>query len=159
MSKEKLPWAVKQQILWMVRDYDRMRREYKRMRRDILDAGGEHYTTYIVNGEERREYICGGHNASRTTEDRQMQLESLENTPMVRQMRAIDHASARIGKGLPELLRDQLREAILQNCQNGRKYPFERLFVTGISRSDFYRARDTFFGEIAVELGFTQKIF
>lgn len=153
MSKEKLPWAVKQQILWMVRDYDRMRREYKRMRRDILDAGGEHYTTYVVNGEERRAYISGGHNASRSTEDRQMQLETLEQTPMVKQMRAIEHASARIGKDLPELLRDQLRESILINCQSGRKYPFERLLVTGISRSDFYRVRDSFFVEIAAELG------
>jgi hypothetical protein len=148
-----LPWAVKQQILWMVRDYDRMRREYKRMRRDILDAGGEHYTTYVVNGEERRAYISGGHTASRTTEDRQMQLETLEQTPMVKQMRAIEHASARIGKDLPELLRDQLRESILLNCQSGRKYPFERLLVTGISRSDFYRVRDSFFVEIAAELG------
>lgn len=153
MSKEKLPWAVKQQILWMVRDYDRMRREYKRMRRDILDAGGEHYTTYVVNGEERRAYISGGHNASRTTEDRQMQLETLEQTPMVKQMRAIEHASARIGKDLPEMLQDQLRESILLNCQSGRKYTFERLFVVGISRSDFYRIRDKFFGEIAAELG------
>lgn len=153
MSKEKLPWAVKQQILWMVRDYDRMRREYKRMRRDILDAGGEHYTTYVVNGEERRAYISGGHNASRSTEDRQMQLETLEQTPMVKQMRAIEHASARIGKDMPELLRDQLRESILINCQSGRKYPFERLLVTGISRSDFYRVRDSFFVEIAAELG------
>lgn len=155
MSKEKLPWAVKQQILWMVRDYDRMRREYKRMRRDILDAGGEHYTTYVVNGEERRAYISGGHNASRSTEDRQMQLETLEQTPMVKQMRAIEHASARIGKDLPELLRDQLRESILINCQSGRKYPFERLLVTGISRSDFYRMRDKFFEDIAGELKLT----
>lgn len=155
MSKEKLPWAVKQQILWMVRDYDRMRREYKRMRRDILDAGGEHYTTYVVNGEERRAYISGGHNASRSTEDRQMQLETLEQTPMVKQMRAIEHASARIGKDMPELLRDQLRESILINCQSGRKYPFERLLVTGISRSDFYRVRDSFFEDIAGELKLT----
>lgn len=153
MNKEKLPWAVKQQILWMVRDYDRMRREYKRMRRDILDAGGEHYTTYVVNGEERRAYISGGHNASRSTEDRQMQLETLEQTPMVKQMRAIEHASARIGRDMPEMLQDQLRESILLNCQSGRKYTFERLYVVGISRSDFYRIRDTFFGEIAAELG------
>jgi hypothetical protein len=153
MSKEKLPWAVKQQVLWMVRDYDRMRREYRRMRRDILDAGGEHYTTYVVNGEERRAYISGGHTASRSTEDRQMQLETLEQTPMVKQMRAIEHASARIGRDMPEMLQDQLRESILLNCQSGRKYTFERLFVVGISRSDFYRIRDKFFGEIAAELG------
>ena len=152
MSKEKLPWAVKQQILWMVRDYDRMRREYKRMRRDILDAGGEHYTTYVVNGEERRAYISGGHNASRSTEDRQMQLEGLESSPMVRQLRAVEHAKSKIGRGMPEMLQDALQEAIMTNCQSGRKYPYERLYLTGISRSDFYRVRDAFFENIAEEL-------
>lgn len=153
MSKEKLPWAVKQQVLWMVRDYDRMRREYRRMRRDILDAGGEHYTTYTVNGEERRAYISGGHNASRTTEDRQMQLETLEQTPMVKQMRAIEHASARIGQDLPEMLQDMLRDAIVKNCKDRSTYVYERLPVVGVSRREFYRVKDRFLGEIAEELG------
>ena len=152
MSKEKLPWAVKQQILWMVRDYDRMRREYKRMRRDILDAGGANYVTYTENGEERRAYMPSQHNASRSTEDRQMQLEGLESSPMVRQLRAVEHAKARIGRGMPEMLQDALQEAIMTNCQSGRKYPYERLYLTGISRSDFYRIRDTFFENIAEEL-------
>lgn len=152
MSKEKLPWAVKQQILWMVRDYDRMRREYKRMRRDILDAGGANYVTYTENGEERRAYMPSQHNASRSTEDRQMQLEGLESSPMVRQLRAVEHAKSKIGRGMPEMLQDALREAIMTNCQSGRKYPYERLYLTGISRSDFYRIRDTFFENIAEEL-------
>lgn len=152
MKASKLPWAVKQQCLWIVRDYERMRREYRRMRRDILDAGGANYVTYTENGEERRAYMPSQHNASRSTEDRQMQLEGLESSPMVRQLRAVEHAKAKIGRGMPEALQDALQEAIMTNCQSGRKYPYERLYLTGISRSDFYRIRDTFFENIAEEL-------
>ena len=152
MKASKLPWAVKQQTLWIVRDYERMRREYQRMRRDILDAGGANYVTYTENGEERRAYMPSQHNASRSTEDRQMKLEGLESSPMVRQLRAVEHAKSKIGRGMPEMLQDALREAIMTNCQSGRKYPYERLYLTGISRSDFYRIRDTFFENIAEEL-------
>lgn len=152
MKASKLPWAVKQQTLWIVRDYERMRREYKRMRRDILDAGGANYVTYHEDGEERRAYMPSQHNASRSTEDRQMQLEGLESSPMVRQLRAVEHAKSKIGRGMPEMLQDALQEAIMTNCQSGRKYPYERLYLTGISRSDFYRIRDTFFENIAEEL-------
>ena len=144
---------MKQQTLWIVRDYERMRREYKRMRRDILDAGGANYVTYTENGEERRAYMPSQHSASRSTEDRQMQLEGLESSPMVRQLRAVEHAKAKIGKGLPEMLQDALREAIMTNCQSGRKYPYERLYVVGIGRRDFYYKRDEFLENIAEELG------
>lgn len=153
MKASKLPWAVKQQCLWIVRDYERMRREYRRMRRDILDAGGANYVTYTENGEERRAYMPSQHNASRSTEDRQMQLEGLESSPMVRQLRAVEHAKSKIGRGMPEMLQDALQEAIMTNCQSGRKYPYERLFVVGVCRTDFYVMRDEFFHDIAEELG------
>ena len=153
MKASKLPWAVKQQCLWIVRDYERMRREYRRMRRDILDAGGANYVTYTENGEERRAYMPSQHNASRSTEDRQMQLEGLESSPMVRQLRAVEHAKSKIGRGMPEMLQDALQEAIMTNCQSGRKYPYERLYVVGVCRTDFYVMRDEFFHDIAEELG------
>ena len=153
MKASKLPWAVKQQCLWIVRDYERMRREYKRQRRDILDASGGHYTTYVVDGEERRAFMPSQHSATRTTEDRQMQLEALEQTLMVKQLRAVEHSLAKVGKDMPEMLQDSLRDAILTNCQNGRKYPFERLYVVGIERRSFYYIRDEFFYNIACELG------
>lgn len=151
--KDKLPFAVKQQILWIVRDYERMRHEYKRLRRNIIDAGGEHYTTYKVNGEERRAYTPSQHTASRTTEDRQMQLDALENSALVKNLRAVEHAKAKIGTELPGMLRDMLQEAVMQNCQDGRKYPYERLYIAGISRANFYRYRNDFFLSIAQELG------
>lgn len=154
MSKEtKLPRDIQQQCLWIVRGYDRCRKEWLERRRDILEAGGGKYTTYTVNGEERRAFLPGSHNASRTTEDKQMQLEGLEQTLVYRQMKAVEHARDRIGAGLPELLADHLREAIMQNCKSGRKYPFERLYTIGISRRAFYRYREAFLSDIANELG------
>lgn len=151
-SKEKLPWGLKQRVLGIVKDYDRMRAEYKARRMDILDAGGGHYSTYVVNGEERRAYMPSAHNASRTTEDKQLQLDGLEQTLLVRQLRAVEHASARIGKDLPGPMQDQLREALMLNCTDGRKFPFERLFVTGVSRSEFYERKDAFLLAIYEEL-------
>lgn len=151
-TKQKLPWDVKQQCLWIVRGYERQRRDYMRARREILDAGGSRFTTYTVNGEERRAYLPSTSNASRTTEDKQMRLEALEHTLAFRQMRAVEHARAHIGAGFPATMQDQLRDAIILSCENGRKYPFERLYIVGISRSDFYRQRDIFLLEIAREL-------
>jgi hypothetical protein len=153
MPEIKIPWDIKQQCLWIVRGYDRCRKEYAERRRDILDAGGEHYTTYTVNGEERRAYLPGSHNASRATEDRELQLEGLEKTLAFRQMKAVEHARDRIGAGLPEPLSDYLRDAIIKNCTSGRKYPFEQLYTIGVSRMGFYRYRDAFLLDIANELG------
>ena len=154
MSADKIPWDVKQQCLWIVRGYDRTRREYMQARRDILDSGSAHYITYVTStGEEARAYLPGAHNASRTTEDKQMKLEALEHTLACRQLRAVEHARARIGAEFPRKMQDQLRDAIMLNCMDGRKYPFERLCIDGISRSDFYRQRNAFFRGIAAELG------
>ena len=156
-KKQRLPWDVRQQCLWIVRGYERQRREYMKARREILDASGGHYVTYTENGEERRAFLPGAHNASRTTEDRQLRLEALEHTAAFRQMRAVEHARAKIGAGMPPELQDALRDAIMLNCSDGRKYPFERLYVIGISRADFYRARNAFFWNIATELGLIRE--
>lgn len=157
MSREKLPWDVKQQCLWIVRGYDRQRREYMKARREILDAGGDHYVTYTENGEERRAFLPTTHNASRTTENLAERLAALEHTPAFRQMRAVEHARAKIGAELPSALQDALREAITLNCMDGRKYPFERLYVVGIERTTFYKARNAFFWNIAKELGLARE--
>lgn len=152
-EKSKLPWDVKQQCLWIVRGYDRTRREYLKARREILEAGGENYVTYTENGESRREYLPTAHNATRTVESITLKLEALEKSTAFRQMRAVEHARARIGEGMPQAIRDALQDAIMLNCMNGRKYPFERLYIVGIGRSEFYRIRDAFFLEIAKETG------
>ena len=151
--KTKLPRDIQQQCLWIVRGYERNRKEYMERRKEIIDSGGGNYTTYIVNGEERRAFMPSQHNASRTTEDREMQLEGLESSFAFRQMRAVEHARDRVGAGLPAMLGDLLRDAIMLNCINGHKYPYERLYTLGISRRSFYRYREAFFYDIANELG------
>ena len=153
MSKTKLPRDIQQQCLWIVRGYERNKREYTERRRDILEGGGARYTEYVVNGEERRAYLPGSHNASRTTEDKQLQLEGLEKTLAFKQMKAVEHARDRVGAGLPEQLRDLLRKAIMLNCTDGRKYPYEHLYTIGVSRRSFYLYREAFFWDIATELG------
>lgn len=164
MNERKLPWDVKQQALWIVRGYDRARREYLKQRREILDAGGGgNGTTYLAEigrgadgkpkYEERRAFLPASHNASRTAENIAIQLAALENTQSFRQMRAVEHARDHIGADMPDGMADALKDAIMLNCQDGRKYRFEYLFLSGISRSGFYRIRDSFFREIAEELG------
>lgn len=153
-GRVKLPWDVKQQCVWIVRGYERTRREYLRARREILDAGpGDHAERYTENGEERAAIMPAAHNPGRTAENIALRLEALEHTPAFLNMRAVEHARAKIGEGLPEALADELREGILLNCMSGRKYPFERLYIVGLSRSDFYRHRDLFFYSIAEERG------
>lgn len=152
-DQNKLPWDVRQQALWIVRGYERARREYLRQRREILDAGGENYVTYQEDGETRRAYLPSSHQASRSTENVAIRLEALEKTETFRQMRAVEHARTRIGEGMPDAIRDALQDAIMLNCMSGRKYPFERLYVVGLGRSEFYRIRDAFFRSIAEEIG------
>jgi len=153
MSKTKLPRDIQQQCLWIVRGYERNKREYNERRRDIIEGGTRSYTDIKVNGEERRVFLPGSHNASRTTEDKQMQLEGLEQTLAYRQMKAVEHARDRVGAGLPDHIRGHLRKAIMLNCIDGRKHPYEHLYAIGISRSSFYRYREAFFWDIATELG------
>ena len=154
MGKFKLPKDIQQQCLWIVRGYDRCRRDYNERRRDILDGGGARFTEYKnSSGEECRAFLPSSHQASRTTEDKQMQLAALENTIAYRQMKAVEHARDRIGAGLPDMMRDLLRKSIMLNCANGRTYTYERLYTVGISRAQFYRYREAFFWDIANELG------
>jgi hypothetical protein len=163
MDKTKLPRDIKERCRWLVIGYDRCRREYAEQRKAIMDGGGGNYQTYKVktgtdkNGkpifEERRTYTGGSHIASRTTEDRELKLESLEKQRWVMEMHALERARDRIGAGMPEEMREALRKAIFLNCINGKEHPFERLYTIGISRRGFYRYKEAFFWDVANELG------
>lgn len=155
-NKNKLPWYVKQQCLAVVRGYDQSRKEYLRLRSEILNEGRSGSSvTYVdtVSGETMATLIPGAHAASRTTENKAMKLEALTQTMAYKQIKAVEHARAKVGENLPELIQDLLQEGIMRNCLNGRKYNYERLYIIGISRSEFYRYRDQFFRMIAEELG------
>ena len=163
MERVKLPRDVQVRCIWLVRGYERCRRDYKEMRQAIIDGSRGHYSTYKVKVgqnrdgkpifEERRTFTAGAHVASRTTEDKEMRLEDVERLPWVRDMRAVEHARDRIGAGLPDEMRVALRDAIIINCKSGKKKPYEELYTIGVSRTGFYRYREAFFYDIANELG------
>lgn len=162
MERTKLPRDVKERCIWLVRGYERCRMEYSEQQKAIMYGGSGHYQTYKVkvgekNGkpvyEERRTYTGGSHIASRTTEDRELRLESLEKQRWVMEMHALERARDRIGAGMPEEMREALRKAIFLNCINGKEHPFERLYTIGISRRGFYRYKEAFFWDVANELG------
>lgn len=129
----------------IVRDYERRHREYIKLRQSIIEGGGSGWQTESYRGNQRA--------ASRTTENRELRLERLENLRWAKEMRAVEHARDRIGAGMPEEMQKALRDAIKLNCLSGREYPFERLYTIGVSRRGFYRYKEAFFWDIANELG------
>ena len=147
---EKLPWDVKQEMLWIVRGYDRRVKLFKELRSDILNSGGAHYETYKVKGEERRAYLPRGGSDGRGVEHKEEQLSLLEQLPEIRKMRAVEYALARVGTDVanPEL-RQRLRDGIVLNCKDRNKYPFEKLNLAGFSQRSFYRRKDIFLMDIA----------
>lgn len=66
-----------------------------------------------------------------------------------KRVQAVEHAVRNVGVDLSEKDREALRKAILKNCSNGRRYPFERLMVNGMERSCFYERRRKFLIDIA----------
>jgi len=147
---EKLPWDVKQEVLWIVRGYDRRVKLFKELRSDILNGGGENYVTYKVKNEERRAYLPGGGSDGRGVERKEEQLAGLEQLPEVRKMRAVEYALGRVGLDITNSeLRQKLRDGIMLNCKNRYGSPFEQLGLVGISQKSFYRRRDVFLLDIA----------
>lgn len=155
----KLPWDIKQECLWIVRGYDRRVKQYIAQRQDVIESGGANYTTYIhregqkteeQKTEERRAYFPHTACAGRPVEDKQAQLESIENYPETLKMRAVEYAKLRIGVDIPsEEVRRRLTDGIILNCESGRKYPFEYLNLPEFSQRDFYRRKDGFLTDIA----------
>lgn len=69
-------------------------------------------------------------------------------------MEAVEQAMVAIGKDIDaEDVRQQLRDAIMLNVESGRRYPYERLDLPAVSRSDFYRRKDKFLEDIAGWMG------
>lgn len=69
-------------------------------------------------------------------------------------MEAVEQALAAVGADIPSGdVREQLRVAILLNAESGRAYPYERLDLGAVSRSEFYRRKDQFLTDIAAYLG------
>ena len=160
MSRPKLIHDdVRQTCIQIVRGYDRRVREYYDRRREIIDGTPARHE--VIKDKEAPEdwqknsyfYPPSSHNASRTGEDKTMELMGLEELPETKRMRAVEEARASIGLDLPEGMRNKLVDAIMLNCKSGKKYRYEILDVEGIGRTDFYTRRTMFLIDIAQRLG------
>lgn len=148
--KQKLPWDIKQECLWIVRGYARRVKQYHEQRQDVIDEGGANYTTYTHNGEQRRAYPAHSNNTGRPTEDKQARLDAIEKYPETRKMRAVEQAKLMVGEGIGNReIRQRLTQGITLNCESGRNYPFEYLNLSEFSKRDFYRRKDRFLIEVA----------
>jgi hypothetical protein len=137
----KLPADVKQECLWIVRGYERRKRDYRLRREEILNS------TPDSKGN--------GGQPGNPVEQAAIHLLKLESHPEVLRMRAVENALKIIGADIKnDKLRDKLRDAVYKNCLSGRKYPYERLDVDGVSRMGFYRQKTAFLLEIAEALGY-----
>lgn len=70
----------------------------------------------------------------------------------LRRVQAVEQAAQNIGQDLADYDRQALVRAVFLSCIDGRKWPFERLGVTGMERSCFYDRRAKFLEDIARHL-------
>lgn len=159
MARTKLlPDDVRQTCIQMVRGYDRRVREFYDRRREIIDGSPSRFE--VIKDKDDPEdwqknsyfYPPSSPNASRTGEEKAIQLMGLEELPETKRMRAVEQAKLHIGLDLPEAMRAKLVNAIMLNCKSGRRYPYEHLDVEGIGRTDFYMHRTHFLMDIAKHL-------
>lgn len=156
--KIKLPWDIKQECLWIVRGYSRRVKQYHELRQDVIESGGDSYTTYIHTdasgkSEQRRSYGGHGTNIGRPTEDKQSQLEAIEKYPETKKMKAVEHAKLLSSRDVEaDEVRQRLINGIMLNIESGRNYPFEYLNLSEFSRMDFYRRKDSFVYLVATYL-------
>lgn len=151
-----LPYDVRQECLWLIRGYERRKLAYKAARREVLGQSGAKYQTVTDpedSGKTIRVYPPHSNLAGRTTESVAQRLEEIEYWPETQRMRAVEKARAGIGADLPENQRGELVRAIMINCSDGRSYPYERLYLSGIGRRDFYRRRTDFIVAVAKNMG------
>ena len=152
---KKLPDDVRQTCIQLVRGYDRRVREYYDRRREIIEGSPCRYETIRDKDapedwqKSTRFYPPSAHSASRTGEDKAIQLQGLEDLLETKRMRAVEQAKVQIGLDLPEDMRRKLVNAMILNCKAGRRYPFDCFDLQGIGRSDFYERRMEFLIEIA----------
>ena len=147
-----LPKDIKQECLSLVRGYRRRVTEYHRARQDIIDGAPGRYETVkdARTGKYIRVYLPHTQAASRTTEGKAERLAEIEEHPETKCMRAVEQARLQIGLDLHDDDRRKLAEAIVLNCEDGRKFRYEYLIVPDeIGRTNFYERRMTFLADIA----------
>lgn len=132
MGKQHIPQDVAQAALYLVRGQPARVKRYREQKNQI--AG---YDKKTPDGNPARVLLpC-----------------ELDNSRDARTMRAIQEAVNDIGADLPMDISWKLREAILHNCRDGRRWRYELLDVPTISRAEFYRRKREFLRDVAQRCG------
>lgn len=106
---------------------------------------------WLAKGYQRRMqvYRAGGYIANGRGNGK-----STKAAKEVERMMAVERALMSVGGDIEsDELRVQLRTAMMLNIESGRRYPYEKLQLDIISRSDFYRRKDKFLEDIAARMG------
>lgn len=155
MARSRMPEDVRQICIELVKGYENRLRKYHERRDQIIKGSPSRFE--VIKDENdpddwqktTRFYPPSSHSASRTGEDKALQLLKLEEQPETKRMRAVEQAKLQIGLDLPEDLRKKLTEAILLNCKGGRRYPYSCFYLPGIEKTNFYDRRSDFLRSIA----------
>ena len=140
MSKKSvLPYEIRQECLWIVRGHSRRVKAYYNAVRDVIGGSGA-----AADG------LPHSSDTGRPSESKAARLQAIEEWPETKKMRAVETAKRHIGADLQnEELRQRLADGIILNCENRNEFPFRYMNLPGISKSEFYRHKDSFLIEIA----------
>lgn len=140
MGKQRIPRDVAQAALYLVRGQAEREKRYREQLRAI-----EEYNGKTPGGNPARVLpLC---------EEKRRRTHELCNSRDARTMRAIQSAAYNIGADLPGDIGGKLREAVLNNCRDGRRWRYELLDVPTISRAEFYRRKREFLRNVAQRCG------
>lgn len=146
-KKATLPYDVRLECIAYVRGYPRRVRAYREARAEILDG-----THSVTEGMPR------GQGTGRPAESKAEQLAAIENWPETKKMRAVEYAIDRCGLDLEsEIVRKQLTQGIMRNCQGKHKYARNRIVIPGISERTFTRRKEQFLMDVAKYSGLYTK--
>ncbi|WP_417349669.1 hypothetical protein [Gemmiger sp.] len=140
MGKQRIPRDVAQAALYLVRGQAEREKRYREQLRAIAGydrkTPGGNLARVLPSCEEKKRRMC-----------------ELDNSRDARTMRAIQQAAYDIGADLPMDISWKLREAVLNNCRDGRRWRYELLDVPTISRAEFYRRKREFLRDVAQRCG------
>lgn len=150
MSRYSLPDDVRMEVIGYVRGYQRRSALVRKIYNDILEGSAAAYETYKIGEKEYRIYFPKSGEPGKPTEMKALALEKLNRTADMIRVRAVEESLVLIGEGIKnEEIRRELQKGIWKNCLSGRKYPYEKLGLTAISRKEFFRERRKFLWRIA----------
>lgn len=154
--KQRLPYDIRQECLWIVRGYERRVKAYHEARRQVID---ESACGFADKKSGERVFLPHSGGDGRPAENKVEQLAAIEDWPETQRMRAVELAKLHIGMDIQnEELRQRLTEGIFLNCTSRNEYPFRLLNLPDISERDFYRRKDSFLVEIANFLGMLREV-